>query len=84
MDEKNKTVAEQITEKRIENLRKMHDRMLHMNNENAYMWWIEYMPDEPSDDDFASIAEDDEQYEEMVEVFLKVLTRYGKDGFWKE
>ena len=84
MSERNLTVAEQIKAKRIENVRNMHNLVCGLNNENAYMWWIEdAVPDEPSDDDFIDIAEDDEMYEECIETFLKILTKYGKDGFVK-
>ena len=84
MNERNKTVAEQLKEKRIENLRNMHELMCKMNNEEAYMWWIEVgVPDEPSYYDLVDIAEDDEMYEECIETFLKILKEYGKDGFVK-
>lgn len=85
MDDRNQTVAEQIRAKRIENVRNMHGLVCELNNEGAYEWWsIDGVPDCPSDpDDFEWFAEDDENYEELIELFLKILKRYGKDGFVK-
>ena len=86
MEDRNKTVAEQIKESRIANVRRMHDLVCRLNNEGAYMWWAsEGVPDCPQDpDDFEWFAEDDENYEELVTLFLKILKRYGKDGFVTE
>lgn len=65
-------------EKRIEELKQMHERMMNMNHEDAYMWWIEVVPDEPSEDDFRDIAEDDESFAEVKDLYLKILTKYSK------
>lgn len=72
-------------ERRTNYVRIMHDIVCHMNNEEAYMWWIEEgVPDCPSDpDDFEWFAEDDENYDELTELFFKILKRYGKDGYVK-
>ena len=85
MSERNQTYADHIKELRIINLKLMHDRVCHMSHEGAYMWWIEdAVPDDPSEDDFIDIAEDDEMYEDCVETFLEILKKYGKYGFVKE
>ena len=83
MDEKNKTVAEQIKADRIDHVRKMHELVCNMNNEGAYEWWAsEGVPDCPNDpDDFEWFAEDDENYEELIGLFLNILAKYGKYGF---
>jgi len=79
------TVQDQIKAKRIENVRNMHNLVCKLNDEGAYEWWsMDGVPDCPQDpDDFEWFAEDDENYEELVELFLKILKRYGKDGFVK-
>ena len=67
---------------RIKELKAMHNTMLHMNNESAYMDWIALgVPDEPNEDDFESIAESDEEFKDCTKWFLKVLANYYKDGF---
>lgn len=85
MDERNYTIAEQIKAKRVENVRKMHELVCNLNHEGAYEWWAsDGVPDCPNDpEDFEWFAEDDENYEELIELFLKILKRYGKDGFVK-
>ena len=72
-------------ERRTNIVRTMHNLVMQMNNEGAYDWWIQVgVPDCPNDpDDFEWFAEDDENYDELVELFLKILKEYGKDGFVK-
>ena len=83
MDERNQTVAEQIMERRVQNVRNMHELVMNLNNEEAYSWWIQVgVPDCPNDpEDFEWFAEDDEEYDELVDLFLRILKEYGKDGF---
>ena len=67
---------------RINELKAMHNTMLHMNNENAYMEWTALgVPDEPGLIDYELIAEDDVEFKSCTGWFLKVLTIYYKDGF---
>ena len=68
-------------ERRIENLKRMHDVMCRMNDERAYLWWAEEgVPDCPSDDDYESIADDTDDYEEIMEVFTLIVSEYGSRG----
>lgn len=69
-------------DKRLENVKLMHETMLCMNNENAYMTWIWTMPDCPTEDDFEWFAEDEYQYNDLYSTFLRILSRYIKDGLY--
>lgn len=62
----------------IQTLKLMHAVMQAMNNEDAYMTWINVMPDEPMEEDFEWIAEND--FTETVDFFNRVYKRYHKDG----
>lgn len=68
---------------RFKNVRLMHETMLSMNNEDAYMDWIWTMPDEPSDDDFEWFAADEKEYNELHIVFQRIMLRYMDDGLYK-
>ena len=68
---------------RLDNIKLMHETMLAMNNEDAYMAWIWEMPDCPTEGDFAWFAEDEEKYMELYNYFVKLLRRYAKDGLYK-
>lgn len=63
---------------RVKLLKLMHEIMMNMNHEEAYMTWIYIVPDEPSDDDFEYIAEDDDDFNEVVELFQRLFDRYKK------
>ena len=65
---------------RVENIKLMHETMLCMNNENAYMRWIYDMPDCPSEWDIEDIAEDMTAYLDLVKTFISIVKRYGGAG----
>lgn len=65
---------------RLSNLKKMHSIMVRMNNEDAYSHWIMFVPDEPSEEDLKDIAEDVDDYDEVVTLFIQLVYRYGSDG----
>lgn len=67
-------------ERRIENVKLMHETMLCMNNENAYMRWICYMPDCPNEEDIEDFASDVYDYCELFGVFLSIIRKYGDGG----
>lgn len=57
-------------------LKAMHEVILNANNENIYMTWISVgVPDCPSDDDFEFIAEIDEAYNEVCDLFIKLVSK---------
>lgn len=63
---------------RMSQLKAMHEVMINANDENIYMSWITCgVPDCPSDDDYEFIAEDDENYNEAVDLFIKLIQRKG-------
>lgn len=63
---------------RMSQLKAMHEVMINANDENIYMSWITCgVPDCPSDDDYEFIAEDDENYNEVVDLFIKLIQRKG-------
>lgn len=62
---------------RITQLKAMHTLMLEANDEGIYMSWIYLMPDCPSEEDFESIAIDDEQYNECFDKFVKLIAKEG-------
>lgn len=68
---------------KLKNVKLMHNTMIDMNNENAYMAWIWEMPDCPMEEDFEYFAEDEERYAELYDYFIKLFKRYSKDGLYK-
>lgn len=68
---------------RLKNVKLMHNTMIDMNNENAYMAWIWEMPDCPYEEDFEWYAEDEDRYMELYTYFTKLLKRYAKDGLFR-
>ena len=64
-------------EARINQLKAMHNLMTEANDESIYMSWIYTMPDCPTEDDFESIAIDDEQYNECFDKFVRLITKPG-------
>ena len=68
---------------RVENVKLMHETMLCMNNENAYMTWIMTMPDEPSMWDIEDFANDKKEYCELWETFFRIVRRYGDGGLFE-
>jgi len=71
-------------ENRIRILRRMQSVATRMNIEDAYEYWSAYgIPDEPTDDDFIDIAEDDDAYEDIVRVFVSIIYHYGQYGILK-
>jgi hypothetical protein len=52
--------------------------MTQANDENIYWTWSGLgVPDCPTDDDFESIAEDKENYNECFDVFVKLIADKG-------
>ena len=62
---------------RIRQLKAMHELMTEANDENIYITWIYIVPDCPSEEDFESIAIDDEQYNECFDLFVKLIAKDG-------
>ena len=61
-------------EVRIKQLKLMHELMTLTNDEGIYMTWVTLgVPDCPMEDDFEYIAEDDDSYNEICELFAKLI-----------
>lgn len=75
---------EKVVEKRAKKLAKM-DRYLRDNigdEEIFYPYWIDggaQVPDEASEEDFESIAEDDEYYERCLSAFVDMCLLYDEE-----
>lgn len=67
---------------RYEIMKAMHQLVMAMNNEDAYMEWIMTVPDQASEDDLMDIATDDELFAEACTAFKSAMKDYGKDGFY--
>lgn len=64
-----------MTKYRIRKLKAMHEMVLNIDNEDYYMTWIYTVPDCPSKYDFEDIAEDVEFYNEVEELFKRLITK---------
>lgn len=71
------TISSHTRDARINQLKAMHNLMCEANNENIYMVWIYLMPDCPSEEDFADIAINDEQYNECFDLFVELIAKKG-------
>ena len=63
-----------LTEMRKNLLKQMHAYVIEIGDEELYMDWITLgVPDEPSEFDFDSIAEDDESWVYICKLFGKLV-----------
>lgn len=63
---------------RVEQLKAMHSLMQNANDEEIYMSWITLgVPDEPIEEEFESIAEDDEYYNDCFDLFTGLIADRG-------
>jgi len=67
---------------KIELVKMMHETIKAMNNEMAYEEWIYIMPDEPDEDDFEWFAENEEEFDHLVNVYVYLMEKYLKDGLY--
>lgn len=69
-----------VLDARVSQLKAMHNLMCEANDESIYMTWICTVPDCPTHEDFIDIAMDDEQYNEVFDLFVKLIK--DKDNRW--
>lgn len=69
-------------QERLRDAKLMHETMLCMNNEDAYMVWIYTMPDCPQEEDFEGFAESEYWFNDLYSLFLRILNRFLKDGLY--
>ena len=69
-----------ITKYRIRKLKAMHEMILNIDDEGYYMTWIYTVPDCPSEYDFEDIAEDVKAYNEVEELFKRLIVKAIKNN----
>lgn len=63
----------ELTKIRIDLLKQMHKYIIEIGDEEIYLDWVTLaVPDEPSDGDYEFIAESDEEWTDVCEVFGKL------------
>lgn len=67
---------------RADFVRSMNNIMVHMNDENACMKWITVVPDEADEEDFKTIADNEELFDGVVYLFKNLMERYMKNGIY--
>ena len=67
---------------RADFVRSMNNIIIHLNDEDAYMNWIQVVPDGATQDDFESIADDEELFDDVVYLFKDLMERYMKNGIY--
>lgn len=67
---------------RADFVRSMNNIMVHMNDENAYMKWIQVVPDGATQEDFEAIADNEELFDSTVYLFKDLMDRYMKNGIY--
>lgn len=73
------TATSMMTTYRIRKLKAMHEMILNIDDEGYYMTWICTVPDCPSEYDFEDIAENVESYNEIEELFKKLIVKAIKN-----
>lgn len=67
---------------RADFVRSMNNIMVHMNDEEAYMKWIQVVPDGATQEDFEAIADNEELFDSTVYLFKDLMDRYMKNGIY--
>lgn len=67
---------------RADFVRSMNNIMVHMNDEEAYMKWIQVVPDGATQEDFEAIADDEELFDSTVYLFKDLMDKYMKNGIY--
>ena len=63
---------------RADQLKAMHEVMCCANDENIYdSWAMLAVPDVPLEQDFIDIAEDEEEYNYAVDLFIRLISKKG-------
>ena len=68
---------------RLRKIKAMHEIVLSMNHEGAYYdRWILVVPDQPTEEDFEELAEDEEYFGDAVRCFKGIIEDYLEDGLY--
>lgn len=62
---------------RVSQLKAMHNLMCECNDERIYISWSYTVPDGATHEDFVDIAMDDEQYNEVFDLFVRLIQNKG-------
>ena len=76
------TMMKIYNNERADFVRSMNNIMVHMNDEDAYMKWIQVVPDGATQDDFEAIANSEELFDGTVYLFKDLMERYMKNGIY--
>jgi len=68
--------------KRLEAIKAMHTLVCMLNDESAYMCWINLVPDEATEQDLVDMSKDDGDMEDVSRKFIGIMSRFGNDGFY--
>lgn len=72
-------------EETIEFLKAMHCIIKCLSDEGAYYTWIRgYVPDEPTEEDFETIANCKADVEGAIFFFRQILVDYSESGFFAD
>ena len=66
-----------VLDARVSQLKAMHNLMCESNDESIYDKWIYMMPDCPTNEDFIDIAMDNEEYNEVFDMFVRLIQDEG-------
>lgn len=68
------TTTDQTIKSRVQQLKKWNEEIMNIDDEEAYYGhWILIVPDEATQEDFEEMAEDLEFYEEVKELYTKLI-----------
>lgn len=75
---------ENIKKIKLEHVKSMHTIVVSLNNEEAYMVWINCMPDEPTEEDFQFFTEEENQelFDELTNLFVSIMKTYIEGGLF--
>ena len=62
---------------RVSQLKLMHNLICEANDERIYMSWTYTVPDCPTHEDFVDIAMSDKEYNEVFDLFVKLIQNKG-------
>lgn len=62
----------------------MNEYVKNLSDENAYMAWIDIVPDECTEDDLLFIATDDELWADTCRLFGSLVKRYSDTEITKD
>ena len=71
-----------VIQRRLVVLKEMDNAVRGMNDEYAMDSWLMVgVPDEASEEDYEFIAENHEEYTDVVKLFARIVSKYAKEDF---